>query len=90
MIFECRTYGPNGKLKDVKSPEECTAHFNRDFQVPKVRLPKKEKWSKKINCIICGDLVTVFSKRGIKCKKKACKHGLKKLREKQRNIQTKI
>ena len=84
MIFECRTYDPNGKLKYVKSPEECTAHFYRDFQVPKVRLPKDKKWSKKINCIICGDKVTVFSKRGIKCKKKACKEGLRKLREKQK------
>jgi len=34
--------------------------------------------------IICGDKVTVYSKRGIKCNKKACKHGLKKLRERQR------
>jgi len=90
MIFECRTYEPNGKLKYVKSPEECTAHFYRDFHVPKVRLPEDKKWPKEINCIICGDKVTVFSKRGIKCKKKACKEGLKKLREKQRNIRTKI
>ena len=88
MIFECRIFNPNGKLKRIISPEECTAHFYRDvdgirFDSLKPKL-NSEKWSKKINCIICGDKVTVFSKRGIKCKKKACKEGLRKLREKQR------
>lgn len=88
MIFECRVYGPDGKLKRIISLEECTAHFYRDLGGIKFeRLKPKsnsEKWSKEINCIICGDKVTVFSKRGIKCKKKACKEGLRKLREKQK------
>lgn len=39
---------------------------------------------KEINCIICGDKVTVYNNRAIKCKKKACKEGLRKLREKQK------
>ena len=90
MIFECKVYGPDGKLKRIFSPEECTVHFYRDVEGIKFeRLkpkPRGENWSKKINCIICGNKVTVFSKRGIKCKKKACKEGLRKLREKQRRI----
>ena len=90
MIFECKVYGPGGKLKRIISPEECTEHFYRD--VDGIRFdglkpkPRGERWSKKINCIICGDKVTVFSKRGIKCKKKACREGLRKLRENQRRI----
>jgi len=32
MILECRTFGPNGKLKYVKSPEECATHFYRDIE----------------------------------------------------------
>ena len=32
MIFECKAYGPDGKLKSVKSPEECTAHFYRNVE----------------------------------------------------------
>ena len=88
MIFECKVYGPNGKLKRIISPEECTAHFYRDLGGIKFgrmeKKPSSEKWSKEITCIICGDKVTVFPKRGIKCKKKACKEGLRKLREKQK------
>ena len=90
MIFECRTYDPKMKLKYVKSPEECTAHFYRSVEGikfdnlrPKAR---GERWSKEINCIICGDKVKVFSSLGIKCKKKACKEGLRKLREKQKRV----
>jgi hypothetical protein len=88
MIFECRTFGPNGKLKYVKSPEECATHFYRDIEgisLEKLKPKSRDKkWSKEINCVICGDKVTVLSKRGIKCKKKACKEGLRKLREKQK------
>lgn len=48
MIFECRIFNPNGKLKRIISPEECTAHFYRDVEGIKFeRLkpkPRGEKW----------------------------------------------
>lgn len=87
MIFECRTYDPNGKLKGVMSREECMRHFYRGVEGVKfdnLKPKAKKKWSKEINCIICGDKVKVFSQRGVKCKKKACATEWRKLKETQR------
>ena len=89
MIFECKVYDPSGKLRRIISPEECTAHFYKDVEGIKfdsLKPSTKKKWSKEINCSICGDKVTVFSKRGIKCKNKACREGLRKLRERQKRV----